>query len=89
MTAPVHSHAHLCWRPAKAQCAPLSGQPWTGLRSVSPLFPTQPTFSTESTQKLSCPFGKAVKATLPQALLLPCAREVHYGSQGFWTLGLV
>lgn len=31
MTAPVHSHAHLCWRPAKAQCAPLSGQPWTGL----------------------------------------------------------
>lgn len=66
MTAPVHSHAHLCWRPAKAQCAPLSGQPWTGLRSVSPLLPTQPTLSTESTQKLSCPFGKAVKATLPQ-----------------------
>lgn len=67
MTVPVHSHAHLCWRPARARCALPSGQPWNGLRSASAFLPTQPTLSTEGAQELGCLCGKAAEAALPQA----------------------
>lgn len=67
MTVPVHSHAHLCWRPARARCALPSGQPWNGLRSASAFLPTQPTLSVQKVHRnWAVCMGKLLKQPCPK-----------------------
>lgn len=71
MTVPVHSHAHLCWRPARARCALPSGQPWNGLsapQTAGLVSATEWSFVRAQISGPLCPLGTALPQPSHQPL---------------------
>lgn len=70
-TVPVRSHAHPCWRPARARCVLPSGQPWSGLsapRAADLASATEWSFVRAQISGPLCPPGTALPQPSHQSL---------------------